>query len=283
MRLLFNERHLAATNCLLVPWHTDPQRLACMHRWKVCHGHLLKLIMLSNPTASATLLGQMTGGVLCQYIKRSRWILITWCTMLTIFSASMVSIQPGQQSKGIGLMFMACYSVGVIETCSLSLAPLSCATEDIGAALGALGSIRSGGASVATAIFVTILDNKLTKFVPEYVAPAALEAGLPKSSLTALFTNLATGTLKLVPGINPEIITAVAAANARAGADSFRYVWYAVIAFACCSIIAACLTINYGEFLTDDVARKMHGKAVHVPNPGEHLEQKEILDEKASP
>src|ERR1700733_10714989 len=156
MRLLFNERHLAATNCLLVPWHTDPQRLACMHCWKVCHGHLLKLIMLSNPTASATLLGQMTGGVLCQYIKRSRWILITWCTMLTIFSASMVSIQPGQQSKGIGLMFMACYSVGVIETCSLSLAPLSCATEDIGAALGALGSIRSGGASVATAISLTI-------------------------------------------------------------------------------------------------------------------------------
>ena len=56
----------------------------------------------------------------------------------------------------------------------------------------------------------------------------------------------------------------------------------AVIAFACCSIIAACLTINYGEFLTNDVARKMHGKTVHVPNPGEHPEQKEILDEKAS-
>ena len=234
-------------------------------------------------SGSATLLGQMTGGVLCQYIKKSRYILITWCTMLTIFSASMVSIQPGQQSKGIGLMFMACYSVGVIETCSLALAPLSCATEDIGAALGALGSIRSGGASVATAIFVTILDNKLAKFVPEYVAPAALDAGLPKTSLIALFTNLATGTLDLVPGITPKIIAAVATANARAGADSFRYVWYAVIPFASCSIIAACLTINYGQYLTDDVARKMHGRTVHVRNPGEHSEQRDVLDEKASP
>jgi hypothetical protein len=225
----------------------------------------------------------MTGGVLCQYIKKSRYILITWCTMLTIFSASMVSIQPGQQSKGIGLMFMACYSVGVIETCSLSLAPLSCGTEDIGAALGALGSIRSGGASVATAIFVTILDNKLTKFVPEYVAPAALAAGLPKTSLVALFTNLSTGTLSQTPGINAKIIAAVTKANARAGAESFRYVWYAVIAFAACSIIAACLTINYGEYLTDDVARKMHGKTVHVPNPDERSEQKDVLDEKAAP
>jgi hypothetical protein len=241
------------------------------------------ILFLSNSIFSATLLGQMTGGALCQYIKKSRYILITWCTMLTIFSASMVSIQPGQQSKGIGLMFMACYSVGVIETCSLALAPLSCGTEDIGAALGALGSIRSGGASVATAIFVTILDNKLTKFVPEYVAPAALSAGLPKTSLTALFTNLSAGTLSLTPGINSKIVAAVTKANARAGADSFRYVWYAVIAFAACSIVAACLTINYGEYLTDDVARKMHGKTVHVPDPGEHDEQKAVLDEKVAP
>ena len=255
-----------------------PQQIAYLFPGTSTHHGWLACIV-----GGATLLGQMTGGVLCQYIKKSRYILITACTSLTVFSASMVSIQPGQESKGVGLMFMACYSVGVIETCSLALAPLSCASEDIGAALGALGSIRSGGASVAVAIFVTILDNKLTKLVPQYVAPAALNAGLPKTSLTVLFTSLATGKFDLVPGITPKIIAAVAAANAQAGADSFRYVWYAVIAFAVCSIIAACLTINYGQYLTDDVARKMHGKTVHVPNPGEHSTHSDVLDEKASP
>jgi hypothetical protein len=136
----------------------------------------------------------------------------------------MASINPGQQTKGIALMFMACFSVGVIETCSLALAPLACPSEDLGAALGALGSIRSGGAAVATAIYVTILTNKLTKFVPEYVAPAAIQAGLPKSFLPDLFKNLATNTLQEVPGINAKIIAAVGAANASAAADAFRYV-----------------------------------------------------------
>ncbi len=82
---------------------------------------------------------------MCQYIKRSRWILIGGCVALLAFSASMVSINAGDEAKGIALMFMACLSIGVVETCSLVLVPLALPTEDIGAALGALGSIRSSG------------------------------------------------------------------------------------------------------------------------------------------
>lgn len=43
---------------------------------------------------------------------------------------------------------------------------------------------------------------------------------------------------------------------------SFKYVWYAVVAFAACSVLAACLTINYGEYLDDTVERRLHGKTV---------------------
>ena len=160
----------------------------------------------------------------------------------------MISVNSGQETKGVGLMFMACFSVGIVETCSLALgmqsrsnkhwttadraiAPLALPSEDIGAALGALGSIRSGGAAVATAIYVTVLTNKLTKFVPEYVTPAAINAGLPQTSLTDLFTGLTAGDLTTVPGITPAIIAAVGAADAMAAADAFRYVWYCVIAF----------------------------------------------------
>lgn len=42
------------------------------------------------------------------------------------------------------------------------------------------------------------------------------------------------------------------------------YVWYAVIAFAVFALGASCLTIDYGVYLTDEVARKMHGKTVGV-------------------
>ena len=214
-------------------------------------------------------------------MKKSRYILISGTIALLAFSAAMVSINPGDEAKGVGLMFMACFSVGVVETCSLALAPLALPSEDIGAALGALGSIRSGGAAVvcachaylqcrklmfiqATAIYVTILNNKLTKFVPAYVSPAATGAGLPQSSLPALFTALATGNLTAVPGITPAITLAVGSANAMAAADAFRYVWYAVVAFCCVAVFAACLTVNYGEYLTDTVERKLHGKTVEA-------------------
>ena len=52
-----------------------------------------------------------------------------------------------------------------------------------------------------------------------------------------------------------------------------------MIAFACLAIVAACLTIDYGEHLTDEVARKMHGRTVHVPERGHHHDTKEIAAE----
>jgi len=202
-------------------------------------------------------------------------------------------------------MFMATVSLGVLESCSLALAPLALPTEDIGAALGALGSIRSGGASIALAIYVAILNNKLVALVPPRVSEAATAAGLPASSLTALLTGLSTGVgLDEVPGITPEILAAAVTAQSGAAADAFRYallllrlkgaqlskslmltcgcrfVWYAVIAFAVLAVGCSFLTINYGHLLTDDVSRKMHGKTVGVVEGSEkEHEQVEIKRE----
>lgn len=67
------------------------------------------------------LIGQVLGALMCKFIKRSRWILIGGCTFLLAFCGGMVSVNPGQEAKGVGLMFMACFSVGVVETCSLAL------------------------------------------------------------------------------------------------------------------------------------------------------------------
>lgn len=60
----------------------------------------------------------------------------------------------------------------------------------------------------------------------------------------------------------------------------FRYVWYAVIAFACLAVIAACLTIDYGEYLTDDVTRKLHGRTVEV---GEQSGDAPEIDKEKNP
>jgi hypothetical protein len=82
------------------------------------------------------------------------------------------------------------------------------------------------------------------------------------ASNPSLFTNLTAGTLEKVPGIKASIIEVVTVADQNAAADAFKYVWYAVIAFACLAVVVSCLTIDYGEYLTDDVARKTHGATV---------------------
>jgi hypothetical protein len=86
----------------------------------------------------------------------------------------MITLQPGDENRGIALMFMACFSVGIIEIWSLTLAPLAVPSEDLGVALGALGSIRTAGASVATANYVTILSNRLVSEVPKLVRLATV-------------------------------------------------------------------------------------------------------------
>lgn len=44
----------------------------------------------------------------------------------------------------------------------------------------------------------------------------------------------------------------------------FRYVWYAVTGLSALSIIVACMTFkSYEEFMTNDVARKLHGTKDH--------------------
>lgn len=47
-------------------------------------------------------------------------------------------------------MFMAVWAVGTIEAIGNIVTPLTCPPEDLGAALGALGSIRSGVAAIAS-------------------------------------------------------------------------------------------------------------------------------------
>jgi len=89
-------------------------------------------------------------GFLLRAIPWHRGLLMFICALLTAMAGAMAAVGPGDQALGIGLMFFACFSVGVIECIGVVVAPLTCPPEDLGAALGALGSIRSTFAAVAS-------------------------------------------------------------------------------------------------------------------------------------
>ena len=78
-----------------------------------------------------------------------------------------------------------------------------------------------------------IFHSRISDLVPNKISTAALKAGLPKSSLPALITDLVNKDAKAlpeIPGVTPEIIAEAVVALKDAYLHSFRSVWIA----ACC-------------------------------------------------
>lgn len=104
---------------------------------------------------------------------------------------------------------------------------------DLGTCFSIIFLGRTGVGAIFTAVFVAILDNETPKKLQQYVVPAVVDAGLPESSLTSLFTAITAGTtaaLEAVPGTNSTILVAVGNSTADAYAASYAYVYYAGIA-----------------------------------------------------
>lgn len=134
--------------------------------------------------------------------------------------------------------------------------------QDIGLATGVLGSIRSLGGAIATALYSSVLANELAKNLPRYVVPAATGAGLPESSVEALFAAITAGDLSTVPGIRPDIIAAVGTAVKTAYTNSFRVVFYTTIPFSAILLLSAFLVPDMEKFLSHNVAKKLQDKTL---------------------
>lgn len=120
----------------------------------------------------------------------------------------------------------------------------------------------SVGGAIAQSLYVTILTNKATAYSAKYIPQAAIGAGLPPSSITALFAALATGDFTAVPGITDKIIAAVGGASKHAYAGAFRMVFLATIPFTVLLVIAACFVPDMDKYLHNNVAKKLQGKGL---------------------
>jgi hypothetical protein len=115
--------------------------------------------------------------------------------------------------------------------------------------------------TIFTAVFVAILNNKIPIEIVKHVSPAAIKAGLPQSSLPALFAAIAKGTpaaMATVPGISPPIELAVSDALLDGYSAAYSYVYYAAIAVGCVGMIACICLKDYDSKLTGHVSRQIY-------------------------
>lgn len=156
---------------------------------------------------------------------------------------------------------MGCFFTGYLDSIGLAMVGIFIDDQrDIGSAVGIAGTVRGGLATIATAIYTSIMANELAKNTPEMVPPAVTEAGLPESSVPDFLEGISTtGDVSAVEGVNETIIAAGSEAYAWATVYTYRMVFYSTIAFSVVSIILAFLSPNVSKYMTENVAATLRG------------------------
>lgn len=192
----------------------------------------------------------------------------------TAFVAAVAASNESTKNQTTALLLIGTIAAGYIENLTLSSTAYLWDPADMGLVTGVMGAIRTGLSAIATSMYSSILATESAKYIPQKVAPAALAAGLPSSSIPRLLSGITLGNFEGIPGISPEIIAATGAAVKDAYATSFRTVYLCTLPFGALLILAAIFSPNVEQYLTDEVARKMHGRN----EKSDAVERKEVVD-----
>jgi Fungal trichothecene efflux pump (TRI12) len=178
----------------------------------------------------------------------------------------LVITQPGDSTKTI--VFSGLVGLGFGAPLALIIAGVQLSTPYhlIATATALTTSTRAVAAAMFTAIYSAVVNNRLDKYIPSYVAKAAVRAGLPITSVPAFVGALASNNataLPHIPGVTPLVIGSGVNALKHAFADGLRAVFMIAAPFGALACIAC--------FFLGDMKAVMN---YHVDAPMEDLHAK---------
>jgi hypothetical protein len=186
--------------------------------------------------------------------------------LLTAGIVGLTTIQPDDSTRTIVFAGLAGIGFGGPLVLIIAGVQLSTPHHLIATATALTTSARAVSATTFTAIYAATVNTRLAKYIPSYVAEAALKAGLPKGSLVAFVGALAgndAAALPKIPGVTPAIIGAGVTALKQAFADGIRAVYIIAAAFGALACVAC--------FFLGDLKATMN---YHVDAPIEDLHAK---------
>lgn len=215
---------------------------------------------LSCAVGGGLLFGQICGGIGVRFLARMKWQMAIAGVIMMAFIAALSSSTQYSRGRTVAFLLIGTAGAGYVENLTLSTMALVWEPDDIGLVAGVMGAIRTAAGALATSMYSSVLSTQLTKYLPKYAGPAAIEAGLPASSLPALLAGVSSGKFDAVPGINAGILAAIGSPIKHAYAMSFQTVFLCTIPFGVILLAAAVLYCpNVEDYLTDEVARKLQG------------------------
>ncbi|OAG36320.1 hypothetical protein AYO21_09485 [Fonsecaea monophora] len=208
---------------------------------------------MASPTVSTIV--SLIFPPIAQRIGHYKWQAVFYTICQGAITAAMAATT--EHTKVMSTAFLA-ISVAFL-TCGTLCMQLCLATQVpprlLGSAFGLAGAARQFMGSVVSAIYITILNNGLTDNIPKDVSAAALETGLPQTSLVSLLSALGTNdppAIAAVPGITPAILEAVGRATKKAYRDSFKTIFFVSIAFSVICTATACFIKDFNDKNTDN-------------------------------
>ena len=176
------------------------------------------------------------------------------------------TIQPHNSTRAVVFSGLAGLGFGAPLVLIVAGVQLSTPHHLIATATALTTSSRAVAATVFTAIYAAALNTRLDNYIPNYVAKAALGAGLPKTSLAVFVKALASNdkaALSSVAGITPSIINAGVAALKHALADGIRVVFMIAAPFGALACIGCFFLGDLKETMTyrvDAPVENLHAK-----------------------
>ncbi|KAK0354529.1 hypothetical protein LTR91_005910 [Friedmanniomyces endolithicus] len=144
----------------------------------------------------------------------------------------------------IGGLFIAGFGFSVPLALLFAVAQLATPRHLLGLTTGQLIAARGAGQTVGAAVLAAVYNAKVEVVLPDEVSTAALNAGLPLSSVPAFLTALTSGNataLSSIPGATSAIIEVASAAAKHAYVESFHYGWYTALPFAIIALLSVFL------------------------------------------
>ncbi|KAF1969675.1 MFS general substrate transporter [Bimuria novae-zelandiae CBS 107.79] len=163
--------------------------------------------------------GQIVGGFLAAPIGKTRIQCIVAFTVGGALLAAIACAGPDDKRGAVALMVLSSFLIGWNESVCLSNASIELLDQqEIGTAIGAISSVGS-------AVYLSVLSNRLAGTIPAAVPAAVLGAGLPETSVTAFMAGFTSGSFADVLGVTPAILAAGTAAYKNANGDAYHTVF----------------------------------------------------------
>ncbi|KAF2816333.1 MFS general substrate transporter [Mytilinidion resinicola] len=184
-----------------------------------------------------------------------KWTLTASVTTMVVFGALLGLGTPDRKGMMIAFVFLAEMGFGWAQYLSIAFIQFGVDQVELGISGGLAGVARFAGGSVAISVYTTILTNVQSSHAAKLVPAAAIAAGLPAASASALLAAIPLGSAAIakVPGITTEIAVAAGAAFQQSYAVGLRTTALSSLSFGIIGIIACICCNDIGHKMTNKI------------------------------